>query len=238
MIFENLTKNDVLFCESKGSKVLKLIEKVGETWIGRDIFSNQNFELTNSDQFKLVNRNRKVTPLSLVKLFESKDSQTTLTEKEVLIVDYIKDNYDPDELEEMRISYKNGTIGKSNLLDFQSMRRYLNLTSGYSQDNLIQYVYCAIENINKTITTSTQIKRFQEFTFYWNEETIVTEFTTYRVGFSAIDRSDAEKIIEVIKDDFWSYDPESTDSDYGDREFVKMSNPEIYEDKSTKLVIR
>lgn len=237
MIFENLTKNDVLFCESKGSKVLKLIEKVGETWIGRDIFSNQNFELTNSDQFKLVNRNRKITPLSLVKLFESKDSQTTLTEKEVLIVDYIKDNYDPDELEEMRISYKNGTIGKSNLLNFQSMRRYLNLRSGYSQDNLIQYVFCAIENINKTITTSTQIKRFQEFTFYWVEEALVTELTTYRVEFSAIDMSDAEKIIEVIKDDFWSYDPEANDTDYGDREFVKMSNPEIYEDTSPKLVI-
>ena len=50
MRYQNLRKNDVLFCESKGSRVLKLVEKVEGSWVGRDIFTNQNFELNNTDQ--------------------------------------------------------------------------------------------------------------------------------------------------------------------------------------------
>ncbi len=60
MRYENLKKNDVLFCESKGSRVLKLVEKVEGSWVGRDIFTNQNFELNNTDHSKLVNRDTKV----------------------------------------------------------------------------------------------------------------------------------------------------------------------------------
>ena len=102
MRYQNLRKNDVLFCESKGSRVLKLVEKVEGSWVGRDIFTNQNFELNNTDQFKLVNRERKVKPLSLVSLVESTNGPSTLTEKEVFIVDYILDNYNPDELQEAK----------------------------------------------------------------------------------------------------------------------------------------
>jgi len=40
MRYENLKKNDVLFCELKGSRVLKLVEKVEGSWVGRDIFTN------------------------------------------------------------------------------------------------------------------------------------------------------------------------------------------------------
>jgi len=89
MRYQNLRKNDVLFCESKGSRVLKLVEKIDGSWVGRDIFTNQNFQLNNTDQFKLVNRERKVKPLSLVSLVESTTGPSTLTEKEVFIVDYI-----------------------------------------------------------------------------------------------------------------------------------------------------
>ncbi len=56
MRYQNLRKNDVLFCESKSSRVLKLVEKIDGSWVGRDIFTNQNFQLNNTDQFKLVNR--------------------------------------------------------------------------------------------------------------------------------------------------------------------------------------
>ena len=44
MRYQNLRKNDVLFCESKGSILLKLVEKIDGSWVGRDIFTNQNFQ--------------------------------------------------------------------------------------------------------------------------------------------------------------------------------------------------
>ena len=93
MSFSSLKKNDVIFCESKNSRVLKLIEKVDGSWIGRDIFTNQSYELNSNDQFKLVNRERRVKPLSLTSLVESTDGPSTLTEKEVFIVDYISNTF-------------------------------------------------------------------------------------------------------------------------------------------------
>ena len=85
MSFGSLRKNDVLFCESKGSRVVKLVESNNNVWIGRDMFSGQNIEITESDTFKLVNKQRKTKPMSMVSLLESESSsRPTLTEKEVL----------------------------------------------------------------------------------------------------------------------------------------------------------
>lgn len=226
MRYENLKKNDVLFCESKGSRVLKLVDKVDGSWLGRDIFTNENFELNNTDQFKLVNRERKVKPLSLLKLIESKNGPSTLTEKEVFIVDYIMDNYSPDELQDLKDSYDDGKHIDNKIPHFNSLLRYLNLPGGYSEASFFQYIICAYENIGKTITSSTPIKRFKEYRFDWTEERLQTEYNTYYIEFYAANLEDANKISEHLKENFWSYSPDAYDTDYGDSEFVRMTNPE------------
>lgn len=237
MRYENLKKNDVLFCESKGSRVLKLVDKVDGSWLGRDIFTNENFELTNTDQFKLVNRERKVKPLSLLKLIESKNGPSTLTEKEVFIVDYIMDNYNPDELKELKDSYDDGEHMSTKIPYFNSLLRYLNLPGGYSDASFFQYVLCAYENIGKTITSSTPIQRFKEYRFNWTEEREQTEYNTYYIEFYAANEEDAKKISKHLQDDFWSYSPDSYDTDYGDSEFIRMLDAETKLEDDRPFVI-
>jgi len=237
MRYENLKKNDVLFCESKGSRVLKLVDKVDGSWLGRDIFTNENFELTNTDQFKLVNRERKVKPLSLLKLIESKNGPSTLTEKEMFIVDYIMDNYSPDELKELKDSYDDGEHMSTKIPYFTSLLRYLNLPGGYSDASFFQYVLCAYENIGKTITSSTPIQRFKEYRFTWTEEREQTEYSTYYLEFYAANEEDANKISKHLQDDFWSYNPDAYDTDYGDSVFIQMRDPETKLEDERPFVI-
>lgn len=237
MRYENLKKNDVLFCESKGSRVLKLVDKVDGSWLGRDIFTNENFELNNTDQFKLVNRERKVKPLSLLKLIESKNGPSTLTEKEVFIVDYIMDNYSPDELQDLKNSYDNGEHMDTKIAHFSSLLRYLNLPGGYSEASFFQYIICAYENIEKTLTSSTPIKRFKEYKFNWTEERLQTEYITYYIEFYSANLEDANKISEHLEENFWSYNPNAYDTDYGDGEFVRMTNPETKLEDERPFVI-
>jgi len=236
MRYQNLRKNDVLFCESKGSRVLKLVEKIDGSWIGKDIFTNQNFQLKNTDQFKLVNRERKVKPLSLLSLVESKNGPSTLTEKEVFIVDYIMDNYSPDELEDIKNNFQDGEIN-TKIPHFNSLLRYLNLPGGHSESSFFQYILCAYENIGKTITSSTPITRLNEYEFRWTEERLQTEYTTYTLEFYAANDEDAEKISKYLREDFWSHNPESEDSDYGDSQFVGMIEPEVRQSNMKPFVI-
>jgi hypothetical protein len=237
MRYENLKKNDVLFCESKGSRVLKLIDKVDNSWIGRDVFTQENFELSNKDQFKLVNRERKTKPLSLIKLVESTEGPSTLTENEVFIVDYIMDNYNPEELGELVVAYEKGKHLDVVIPHFKTLKRYLNINGNYTSDDFYQYIYCAYENIGKTITTSTRIERFKEFEFRMVEERRQYEYTTYGVSFHARNHEDALEISEIIKDDFFSYDPENYDTDYGDSDFLSLGDPELRLSDSRPVVI-
>ena len=225
MRYQNLRKNDVLFCESKGSRVLKLVEKIDGSWVGRDIFTNQNFQLNNTDQFKLVNRERKVKPLSLVSLVESTNGPSTLTEKEVFIVDYILDNYDPDKLQEAKDSYNNFTHMDIKMPHFNSLLRYLNLPGGHTESSFFQYILCAYENMGKTITTSTPITRLFQYECRWTEERLQTEYTTYTIDFYASNDELADKISEDLRINFWSHDPQAEDTDYGDGQFVGMIEP-------------
>jgi hypothetical protein len=225
MRYQNLRKNDVLFCESKGSRVLKLVEKIDGSWVGRDVFTNQNFQLNNTDQFKLVNRERKVKPLSLVSLVESTNGPSTLTEKEVFIVDYIMDNYDPDELKDFKESYDNFTHMDTKISHFSSLLRYLNLPGGHTESSFFQYILCAYENMGKTITTSTPITRLFPYECRWTEERLQTEYTTYTIDFYASNDELADKISEDLRINFWEHDPQAEDSDYGDSQFVGMVEP-------------
>jgi hypothetical protein len=232
MRYQNLRKNDVLFCESKGSRVLKLVEKIDGSWISKDIFTNQNFQLNNTDQFKLVNRDRKVKPLSLVSLVESTNGPSTLTEKEVFIVDYILDNYSSDELQDLKYNYDDGKF-ENKIPYFKSLLRYLNLPGGYTEGSFFQYVLCAYDNMGKTITTSTPITRLFEYECRWTEESLQTQYTIYTIDFYASNDEVAEKISNELREDFWSHDPQDQDIDYGDSQFVGMIKP-TFERTNTK----
>ena len=231
MSFGNLKKNDVLFCESKGSRVVKLVENVNNVWIGRDMFSNQSVEITNHDTFKIVNNQRKSKPLSMVSLLESTDSvRPTLTEKEVFIVEYFQDNFTSDQLNKIRVNYYDGGYLKKSVIEgLNSLKRYLNIISRVSDDVFIQYALCAYDNLGEEITTSTPISRFKEYSFTMVEERKQWEYTTWGIDFWAeYDNQELlDEFVETMQDDFWNHSPDSLDTDYGDSETMGMSDPEL-----------
>ena len=71
MSFNNLKINDIVFSESKGSRVFKLISKNNSEWIVEDVFSKQSDVIKENDQVKVVKTDRKSKPLSMSKLFEN-----------------------------------------------------------------------------------------------------------------------------------------------------------------------
>lgn len=232
MSFGSLRKNDVLFCESKGSRVVKLVESNNNVWIGRDMFSGQSIEITENDTFKLVNKQRKTKPMSMVSLLESESSsRPTLTEKEVFIVEFFLDNYSQEELSQLSESYYNGDYLKGHSISvLKSLKKYLNIGNrGADDDAYMQYVLCANDNYGKEISTSTPISRFVRYSFNWIEEREQTEYASWTVDFSAeADNQELlDEFVEKIKDDFWNYNPDHQDTDYGDSHHVGMTDPEL-----------
>ncbi len=120
---------------------------------------------------------------------------------------------------------------------FSSLLRYLNLPGFHRESSFFQYILCAYENMGKTITSSTPIKRLKEYKFEWTEERRQTEYNTYYIEFYAMNDEDAEKISIHLKEDFWNYPHETYDTDYGDSEFLGMVNPEIKIEDSRPFVI-
>lgn len=231
MSFGSLKKNDVLFCESKGSRVVTLIENNNNVWIGRDMFSGQNIEITRNDSFKLVNKQRKSRPLSMVSLLESENSvRPTLTEKEVFIVEYFLDNYSQEELSQISESYYSGDYIKNNpISDIKSLKRYLNIDVKRNDDVYMEYGLCANDNYGEEISTSTPISRFKEYRFSMVEEREQIEWASWYFDFDA-GMNDGEVIDEFVKEfekDFWSYDPDHEDTDYGDSTTLGLSDPEV-----------
>lgn len=229
MSFSSLKKNDVIFCESKNSRVIKLISKDENKWRGKDIFTNEGFEITSQDNFKVVTRERKTRPISMVNLFESESEPSTLTEKEVMIVEYIQEEMDPTDLNRIERKYLD-----NNLVDFKELKgvadflKYLGVEQRYSADQLVCYALCAIENEGKEISTSTPIKRFIMYDMRRWEIREQVEYTSWAIDFCAEDNDEKlDEIKESIEDHFWDYDPQSMDSDYGDSEHLGWEDTSI-----------
>ena len=166
MSFNNLKKNDVVFSESKGSRVFKLISKKDNHWVVGDMFTKKFDTITESDTFKVVKTKNKPKPISLLNLVESNgvSIKSTLTEKEVFLIEELKGSYDENSLHEIIESYENGNLNSGDDL-LQRYLKVLNFRSKLQYDSfaLIQYVYCAIENYDTEISTSTNINRFKLF---------------------------------------------------------------------------
>jgi hypothetical protein len=229
MSFSSLKKNDVIFCESKNSRVIKLISKDENKWRGNDIFTNEGFEITSQDNFKVVTRERKTRPISMVNLFESEGVPSTLTEKEVMIVEYIQEEMDPSNLNRLERKYLDNNLSDLRELNMVAdFLKYLGVETRYAADELLCYALCAIENEGKEISTSTPIKRFYRYDLRRWEIREQVEYTSWAIEFCVEENSEKlDEIKEHIEDHFWDYNPDSMDSDYGDSEHIGWEDTSI-----------
>jgi hypothetical protein len=230
MSFNNLKKNDIIFSESKGSRVFKLISKEETHWVVGDMFTKKMDTLTESDTFKVVKTENKPKPISLVNLLENKEVVTspTLTEKEVFLVEELKDTYRETTLHDIIASYENGDLYSGwNVL--KGFLKVINSKTTYVFDEYatIQYVYCAIENYDNEVTTSTPINRFKLFLLSTTEISDERKYQNWTLVVPASDENMMIKMQEGIMGDFWKYDPDAGWTDYGDNDFLGFDDTNI-----------
>jgi hypothetical protein len=232
MSFNNLKINDIVFSESKGSRVFKLISKNNNEWVVEDVFSKQSDVINEEHQVKVVKTDRKSKPFSMSKLFESSEVsiRPTLTDKEVFIVEELKDSYEENYLHDVIEKYENGELNSGDDLLKQYLK-LLNFNSRLQYDSfaLIQYVYCAIENYDTEISTSTNINRFKLFELNATEISDERKYQNWSLSVPALDLDMMTKMQSGIIADIWQYDPDAGSADYGDSDFIGMSDIEIQE---------
>jgi hypothetical protein len=232
MSFNNLKKNDVVFSESKGSRVFKLISKKDNHWVVGDMFTKKFDTITESDTFRVVKTENKPKPISLLNLVESNgiSIRPTLTEKEVFIVDELKDSFEESYLHDIIAQYENGSLYTGDDL-LKGYLKVLNakLKSQYDSFALIQYVYCAIENYDVEVSSSTKINRFKLFELKATEISDERKYQNWSLSVPALDLDMMTKMQSGIIADIWQYDPDAGSADYGDSDFIGMSDIEIQE---------
>jgi len=232
MSFNNLKKNDIVFSESMGSRVFKLISKKDNHWVVGDMFTKKFDIITESDTFRVVKTENKPKPISLLNLVEnSKVSiRPTLTEKEVFIIEELKDTFEENDLHDVIERYENGELNSGDDL-LQRYLKVLNFRSKLQYDSfaLIQYVYCAIENYDTEISTSTNINRFKLFELNATEISDERKYQNWSLSVPALDLDMMTKMQSGIIADIWQYDPDAGSADYGDSDFIGMSDIEIQE---------
>jgi hypothetical protein len=154
----------------------------------------------------------------------------TLTEKEVFIVEELKDSYEENDLHNVIERYENGELNSGDDLLKQYLK-LLNFNSRLQYDSfaLIQYVYCAIENYDTEISTSTNINRFKLFELNATEISDERKYQNWSLSVPALDLDMMTKMQSGIIADIWQYDPDAGSADYGDSDFIGMSDIEIQE---------
>jgi hypothetical protein len=232
MSFNNLKKNDVVFSESKGSRVFKLISKKDNHWVVGDMFTKKFDTITESDTFRVVKTENKPKPISLLNLVENNgvSIRPTLTDKEVFIVEELKDSYEENDLHDVIERYENGNLNSGDDL----LKGYLKILNSQSKSQydsfaLIQYVYCAIENYDTEVSSSTKIDRFKLFELKTTEISDERKYQTWTLNVPALDLDMMNKMQSGILNNFWNYDPDAGWSDYGDSDFIGMEDIEIEE---------
>jgi len=234
MSFRNLKKNDIVFCESN-SRVLKLVEKQNGVWNTQDLFSKQPIKLSSNQTFKLVETHKKVSkPMSMLKLMEQDESvPSTLTEKEVFIVDYLLSEVDQSLLHQAeRVfrkmeSSRDMTTVIGNI--FSPIVRYLSLGNSTNDTRYFQYVFCALENLDGSeINTSTRIERLSTFQYEKVEIRKQIEYVSWTVdNIPSFSEEDLRDNLSTIDDNFWNWSPDSRDTDYGDSDTLGWEDEKL-----------
>lgn len=244
MNFKNLKKNDIIFCESN-SRVLKLVEKQNGIWKTQDLFSNQPVKLTSNQRFKLVETHRKIQkPISMLRLLEQEDDvPSTLTEKEVFIVDYLLSEVDQSLLHRAHRLFSEMTniyeIRKVVKQLFEQILKYTSTSTSISDTRLLQYVLCAIENLDGSeINTSTEITRLSSFNYNRTEVVEKVEYISWSTtGLPSYDKDYLNDRLDILNDHFWDLEPDSSHSDYSDGRTLKWEDEELSLEQGP-LVIR
>ena len=114
--------------------MFKLISKKDNHWVVGDMFTKKFDTITESDTFKVVKTKNKPKPISLLNLVESNgvSIRPTLTDKEVFIVEELKDSYEENDLHDVIERYENGELNSGDdllkqylkLLNFNSRLQY------------------------------------------------------------------------------------------------------------------
>jgi hypothetical protein len=188
--------------------------------------------ITESDTFRVVKTENKPKPISLLNLVESNgiSIRPTLTDKEVFIVEELKDSYEENDLHDVIERYENGELNSGDDLLKQYLK-LLNFNSRLQYDSfaLIQYVYCAIENYDVEVSSSTKINRFKLFELKATEISDERKYQNWSLSVPALDLDMMTKMQSGIIADIWNYDPDAGSADYGDSDFIGMSDIEIQE---------
>jgi hypothetical protein len=196
------------------------------------MFTKKFDTITESDTFRVVKTENKPKPISLLNLVESNgiSIRPTLTDKEVFIVEELKDSYEENDLHDVIERYENGELNSGDDL-LQRYLKVLNFRSKLQYDSfaLIQYVYCAIENYDTEISTSTNINRFKLFELIATEISDERKYQNWSLSVPALDLDMMTKMQSGIIADIWQYDPDAGSADYGDSDFIGMSDIEIQE---------
>lgn len=234
MSFRNLKKNDIVFCESN-SRVLKLVEKQNGVWNTQDLFSKQPIKLSSNQPFKLVETHKKVSkPMSMLKLMEHDEGvPSTLTEKEVFIVDYLLSDVDQSLLHQAERVFRKMESSRdmitviSNI--FSPIVRYMSLGKFTNDARYFQYVFCALENLDGSeINTSTRIERLSTFQYEKVEIRKQIEYVSWSVdNIPSFSEEDLRDNLSTIDDNFWNWSPDSRDSDYGDSDTLGWEDEKL-----------
>lgn len=226
MKFQELKKNDIIFCESQNSRVIRLGNFMNKsTWKGYDIFSKQEIIVTNKDKFKLVNETKKPNIIKMSHLIESKSSIDTLTEKEVFIVEFFIEELGYKKINTIVDDYMDGDIDVI-IPNVSEIKNYLHLHHIDSRI-FIQYLICAKENEGNKINTSTKIQRVQLYTVFGTQYSFVTRYDYVSATFYSLNDEHAELVKKSIKGNPWTVPFNYGDVDYGDAESFDFSDFEL-----------
>jgi hypothetical protein len=212
--------------------VFKLISKKDNHWVVGDMFTKKYDTITESDTFRVVKTENKPKPISLLNLVESNgvNITSTLTEKEVFLIEELKGSYDESSLHEIIESYENGNLNSGDDI----LKGYLKILNSQSKSQydsfaLIQYVYCAIENYDTEVSSSTKINRFKLFELKATEISDERKYQNWTLNVPALDLDMMTKMQSGIIDNLWNYDPDAGWADYGDSDFIGMEDIVIEE---------
>jgi hypothetical protein len=212
--------------------VFKLISKKDNHWVVGDMFTKKYDTITESDTFRVVKTENKPKPISLLNLVESNgvSISPTLTEKEVFLIEELKGSYDESSLHEIIESYEDGILNSGDDI----LKGYLKILNSQSKSQydsfaLIQYVYCAIENYDTEVSSSTKIDRFKLFELKTTEISDERKYQTWTLKVPALDLDMMTKMQSGIIDNLWNYDPDAGWADYGDSDSIGFEDIEIEE---------
>lgn len=229
MKFQNLKKNDIIFCESQNSRVIRLGSLINESsWKGYDIFSKQEMIITNQDKFKLVNETKKPNIIKMTQLIESKSSKSTLTEKEVFIVEFFIEELGYEQISSIVDDYLEGDI-EVGIPKIKELKNYLNLHH-LDSEIFIQYLVCATENEGKEINTNTKIQRVKRYEVTGVQNSVVSRFDDVSWTFYALNEEHAKLVEQLIQDSPFKFPPQYVDVDFGDSDFIDFGNFEFVGD--------